>query len=166
MSSFWWNFHHWQHQKLSKWQLLGQPVMKISSKWWHFSFNVHQYSNSHYKDKVVSKCCTTVHIQCLAVTYPQIHARHHKAPPHGWGSWCVHEFKAQRTLLRDGLTLIPIWVSNHMHSKVWDEITYPFPNLNSCTIEVWERISNFTPHNIMDVITYPMIQAGIEVKPY
>ena len=28
MSSFWWNFHHWL-----------QPVMKISSKWWHFRFS-------------------------------------------------------------------------------------------------------------------------------
>ena len=35
---FWWNFHHWLHWKLSKWQLPVQPVMKISSKWWHFRF--------------------------------------------------------------------------------------------------------------------------------
>ena len=27
--------------------------------------------------------------------------------------------------------------SNHMHSKVWNEITYPFPNLNSAVVEVW-----------------------------
>ena len=27
-----------------------------------------------------------------------------------------------------------------------DEITYPSPNFNGCTVEVWERISNFTPH--------------------
>ena len=38
---------------------------------------------------------------------------------------------------------------------MWDEIIYPFPNFNGCTIEVWEWISNFTPHFIMDVITYP-----------
>ena len=38
--SFWWNFHHWLHWKLSKWQLPVQPVMKISSKWWHFHFSV------------------------------------------------------------------------------------------------------------------------------
>ena len=24
-----------------------------------------------------------------------------------------------------GLTLVPTWISNHMPSKVWDEITYP-----------------------------------------
>ena len=40
MSSFWWNFHHWLHWKLSKWQLPVQPVMKISSKWRHFRFSV------------------------------------------------------------------------------------------------------------------------------
>ena len=45
-------------------------------------------------------------------------------------------------------------------SKVSDEITYPFPNLNGATVEVWEWISNSTPHFIMDVI-----HAGIEFKP-
>ena len=39
MSSFWWNFHHWLHWKLSKWQLPVQPVIKISSKWRHFRFS-------------------------------------------------------------------------------------------------------------------------------
>ena len=38
---------------------------------------------------------------------------------------------------------------------MWDEITYPFPNFNGCTIEVWAWISNFIPHFIMGVITYP-----------
>ena len=33
--SFWINFHHCLHRKLSKWQLPVQPVMKIYSKWWH-----------------------------------------------------------------------------------------------------------------------------------
>ena len=40
-----------------------------------------------------------------------------------------------------GLTLIPTWISNHIPSKVWDEITYPFPNFNDSTVEVWERTS-------------------------
>ena len=25
---------------------------------------------------------------------------------------------------------------------MWDEITYPFPNFNGCTVEVWEWIGN------------------------
>ena len=33
-------------------------------------------------------------------------------------------------------------MSNYIHYKVWDEITYPFPNLNGKTVEVWEWISD------------------------
>ena len=39
MSSFWRNFNHWLHRKLSKWQLWVQSVIKISSKWQHFRFS-------------------------------------------------------------------------------------------------------------------------------
>ena len=48
-------------------------------------------------------------------------------------------------------------VGNHMPRKVWDEITYQFPNFNSCILEFWELISYFIPHFIMDVITYPLL---------
>ena len=37
---------------------------------------------------------------------------------------------------------------------MWNEITYPFPNSNSVTVEVWEWISNFIPHFIGHSITY------------
>ena len=33
-----------------------------------------------------------------------------------------------------GLPLIPTWISNHLPSKVLDEIIYPSPNFNSCTV--------------------------------
>ena len=42
-----------------------------------------------------------------------------------------------------------------MSPKVWDGIIYPFPNFNGTTVEVWEWISNFIPHFIMDIIAYP-----------
>ena len=42
-----------------------------------------------------------------------------------------------------------------MSRKVWDEIIYPFPNINGCTVELWEWLSNFIPHFIVDVITSP-----------
>ena len=45
--------------------------------------------------------------------------------------------------------------SNHMPGKMWDEITYPFSNFKGARCEVWEWISNFIPHVIMDVITHP-----------
>ena len=31
-------------------------------------------------------------------------------------------------------TLIPAWISNYIHDEVWDEITYPFPNLSGATV--------------------------------
>ena len=34
--------------------------------------------------------------------------------------------------------LIPAWISHYIHYKVWDEITYPFPNFSGAAIEVWE----------------------------
>ena len=49
--------------------------------------------------------------------------------------------------------LLTAWISNHMPIMVWNEITYPFSNFNGGTVEVWEWISNFIPHIIMDVIT-------------
>ena len=39
-----------------------------------------------------------------------------------------------------------------------DEITYPFPNFNGCTVELWKWISNFTPHFTWHVITYPWLK--------
>ena len=42
---------------------------------------------------------------------------------------------------------------NHMHSNMWDEITYPLPNLNGLTVEVWECINYFLQHFVNDVIT-------------
>ena len=47
---------------------------------------------------------------------------------------------------KHGLTLIPAWISNYIHYKVWDEIIYPFLNCNGATVEVEEWISNFIPH--------------------
>ena len=35
------------------------------------------------------------------------------------------------------LAFIPTCIRNHMPNKMRDEITYPFPNFNSCTVEVW-----------------------------
>ena len=46
----------------------------------------------------------------------------------------------QGPLYWHGLTYIPAWLSNHMSSQMWDDITYSFPNCNSCAFEVWERL--------------------------
>ena len=56
------------------------------------------------------------------------------------------------------LALIPVCISNYINYKVWDEITYPFPNFNGYTVEVWEWISNFIPHFTGHMITYPCLK--------
>ena len=51
-----------------------------------------------------------------------------------------------------------LWICflmSSMANKLWDEINYPYPNLNGVTNEVWERISNSISYFIMDVISYP-----------
>ena len=42
--------------------------------------------------------------------------------------------------------LILAWISNYNHHKVCDDISYPFPNFNSHTVEVWLWISNLITH--------------------
>ena len=55
-------------------------------------------------------------------------------------------------LYKRGLTLIPAWISKHMPSKMWEEITKSFPKFNDATVGVWEWLSNFISYCIMDVI--------------
>ena len=38
-------------------------------------------------------------------------------------------------LLLTWFNLIPTWISNYIHYKVWDEITYPMPNFNDVTVQ-------------------------------
>ena len=42
-----------------------------------------------------------------------------------------------------------------MPSNLWDEIIHVLPNFNGAAIGIWEWISNFIPHFIMDAITSP-----------
>ena len=64
MSSFWWNFHHWLHWKLSKWQLPVQPVIKISSKWQHFRFS--EWVNTHlWIHKVFCRFCISRFLEAV-----------------------------------------------------------------------------------------------------
>ena len=42
--------------------------------------------------------------------------------------------------------IISAWINNYIHYKMQVEITYPFPNFNSATIEIWEWMSNFILH--------------------
>ena len=69
--------------------------------------------------------------------------------------YALHNLDTSDPFYEHGLTLIRAWISNYIQYKVWGEITYPFPDFNGCTVEVWEWISNFIPHFTEHVITYP-----------
>ena len=53
-----------------------------------------------------------------------------------------------------------------MPIKVWDEITYPFPNFSGCTVKVWEWIFNPTLYNghnylpILELMLNPVSKKG------
>ena len=68
---------------------------------------------------------------------------------------CINTYLSLGPFYLHGLIWVSAWISNYIHFKVWGEMTYPFPNFNGCTVEVWEWISNFMPHFIGHVITYP-----------
>ena len=65
-------------------------------------------------------------------------------------SWCK-AMKAIYIIYLHGATSIPLWISNHMLNKVWDEINHLFTNFNDCTFQIWKWINNFNPHFIMDI---------------
>ena len=50
-------------------------------------------------------------------------------------------------------TLFTAWISNQIHYKMWGEIPYPFPNFNGATVEVWEWIRHFFPHQACDCLS-------------
>ena len=52
------------------------------------------------------------------------------------------------------ITLIPALISNHMPSKVWCEIIYPFSTIYGDVIEAWEWLCNYIQQIIMDTFTY------------
>ena len=54
-----------------------------------------------------------------------------------------------------GITWIPKWINDYIPSKMCDEITYQFPNLNGAAVDVSELISNFIQYLTVHVITYP-----------
>ena len=58
---------------------------------------------------------------------------------------------APNILLQTWFNLNLAWTNNHILCKMWEEITYLYPNFNS----VWEWISNFIQHFIGHGITYP-----------
>ena len=56
---------------------------------------------------------------------------------------------------KHGFTLIPVWVSNNMHHKVWGENYISIPKFQRAAVEVWGWINNFIRFFHGHVHTYP-----------
>ena len=54
---------------------------------------------------------------------------------------CLQTVTAWGLIYQHGFTLVSVWITNLIPSKVWDEIAYPFLNFNGGT--VWQWIKNF-----------------------
>ena len=53
-----------------------------------------------------------------------------------------------------GFTYIPKRISNYIHYKACDELTYPFQNINDWTIDIWLWINNIIPDFTGRTIAY------------
>ena len=75
----------------------------------------------------------------------------------------VNTMRYQGHLLLTWINFKLNWISSYMLSNVCEEIIYPLSNLNGTSVKIWEWISNFFAHFIMDVIIY---HGGIKVNPF
>ena len=67
-------------------------------------------------------------LRCSAIMNPLV-----------WHESCYSE---QDHFLLIWIKLIPAWIINHIHYKVWHEITYPIPRFQQ-TVKFGEWVSNF-----------------------
>ena len=68
------------------------------------------------------------------------------------------EFRRPEPILLSRISCNPFTdniISNYILYKVWNEITYPFPNFNGCTIYVCKWTCEFIPFSTGHVNTYP-----------
>ena len=52
--------------------------------------------------------------------------------------WILYQIVVSGPFYSHGLYLILAWINNNMPRKIWDEITYLFPNVNGATGEIWQ----------------------------
>ena len=99
-SSYWCNFHHCLHWKLSKWQLSVQPMIKILSKWLYFHFSVVMIFTT--KDH----CSETNHNQ---MPCHQWKSHYHKTLSYGQFPWSWPIACVKCVIVRDQRALICDW---------------------------------------------------------
>ena len=88
--------------------------------------------NGHLALKIVPSDESLHTINIFAYTYGPVKKKYTLFPP----SVINGQITSRGPFYLHGLTLISTLISNYIHFKVWDEITYPFLNFNGATVEV------------------------------
>ena len=65
------------------------------------------------------------------------------------GAWSSVDVLLIGHILLARITLIPVWISNHMAKEVWDETDHS----QTCIIKVLEWTSNFIQNDMINLIT-------------
>ena len=73
--------------------------------------------------------------------------------------YAEHSVVKEEICIQHSSTLIPAWMGNYIHYKLWGEVTYLSLNFKGVAFENLEWISNFITYFI-DII------ASIEVNPF
>ena len=139
---------------LSEWQLIlnGAYTSPFTQPWWHMT-TMHkwimclQWNPSHFRQLRGVGCgCITLHVGhfCERKQYfiSCFIFRQEISFPFQWyeALYEAYNLKIILQIHHHGYynlwLLLLTWLSNHMPSKVWDEITYPFLNVNGCSVEV------------------------------
>ena len=115
---------------------------KQAGAWFNIKIPSYQHRKSHCGDKTVVRSSYlhngisyTRKMACLYWISPQ-----NTTTCMCYGLDSVHLWISETT----ALWFQGPWLMNYTHYQVWDEITYPFPNFNGSTVEVWEWTSKLT----------------------
>ena len=133
------------------------------------------------KEKSILKLIFTSNIVNRGISFIQYSFQNNRET----GDLRRHRAHNDVTVIEQAKIEISFKTHNHIHHRVWVEITYPFPNFNGATVRcnrwnlgmdkeityplpnfngatigIWERISNFIRHFTGYVITYPCCQGS------
>ena len=138
MSSFWRNFHHWLHWKLSFWQLPVQPVMNISSKWRLFRFSAVRHLV--FSDDLFSIRCCEISWQwpsskCLTSNIKIMHESNEFLSNIEWHELHICRFPVAGPQIEIGCVILFITFGKHLRREY-----YYSPRRTSATVDFLKLI--------------------------
>ena len=94
-----------------------------------------------YHNGMFARLIGPLHIEIMPLASRYLFNRSRPRKWRSYDNWCSLWNLCKNIcdpFYKHGLTLIQAWISNFTYYKVWYEITYPSPNSNYTTVEVWK----------------------------